>query len=95
MTTASNIIINLTDMILGAFSIILLANVILSWILPPTHSLKQFLEFLCAPVLRPIRKLLQPLMAKSSIPLDFSPIVAMLLISLIRQLLFLLWNAIL
>jgi uncharacterized protein YggT (Ycf19 family) len=34
-------------------------------------------------------------MAKSSIPLDFSPIIAMLLISLVRQLLIALWQTIL
>ncbi len=93
--TANNIIINLTDMILGAYSIIIIADILLSWIMPPTHSLKQFLDFLTEPVLRPIRKLLQPIMAKSSIPLDLSPIIAMLMISLIRQLLYTLWSAIL
>ena len=93
--TASMIVIRITDLLLGTYSIIIFANVILSWIMPPTNALKQFLEFLTAPVLRPIRKLLQPLMAKSSLPLDFSPFVAMILIILLRQLLNILWISIL
>lgn len=95
MSAASKIVINLTDLILGGYTIIIFADIILSWFVPPTNALKQFLDFLTAPVLRPIRRLMQPLMAKSSIPLDFSPFVAMLLISLIRQLLYALWTAIL
>jgi len=92
--SASIIVARITDSILGAYSIIIIANVLLSWIVPPTNALKQFLEFLTAPVLRPIRKLLQPLMAKSSIPLDLSPFAAMLLVGLLRQLLNTLWLAI-
>lgn len=93
--TINSIIINLTDVILGAYGMIIFANIILSWVMPPTNALRQFLGFITEPVLSPIRKLLRPLMAKSSIPLDFSPFVAMILISLLRQLLFVLWNAIL
>jgi YggT family protein len=93
--TATIIVVRLTDVLLGAYSIILLADILLSWFVPPGNALKQFLDFLTAPILNPIRKLLRPLMAKSSIPLDFSPIIAMLLISLVRQLLIALWQTIL
>jgi YggT family protein len=95
MSVARDIVINLTDIILGGYTIIIFANVILSWFVPPTNAFKQFLDFLTAPVLRPVRRLLQPLMAKSSIPLDFSPFVVLLLLSLLRQLLYVLWTAIL
>ncbi len=93
--TASYIVIKITDLLINTCSAIIFINILLSWVLPPNHSIKQFLNFLTAPILRPIRKLLQPLMAKSSIPLDLSPIIAILLLSLLRQLLYSLWVAIL
>lgn len=95
MQTINNIIINLTDVLLGTYGMIIFASIILSWVMPPTNALRQFLGFVTEPVLSPIRKLMQPLMAKSSIPLDLSPIIAMLLISLLRTLLVALWNTIL
>ncbi len=91
----TNIVVTLTNLILRTYSGIIFINIILSWIVPPNHSLKQFFEFLSAPVLNPIRKLMRPLMAKSSIPLDFSPIIAILLINMLNALLVALWQTIL
>ncbi|MCK5129782.1 MAG: YggT family protein [Clostridiales bacterium] len=89
----TRVVINIINLLISACTGIIFINVILSWVLPPTHAVKQFFDFITAPILRPIRRLLQPLMAKSSIPLDLSPIVAFLLLSLLGQLLNLLWGA--
>ncbi len=91
----TNIVVTLTNLLLSTYSVIIIINIILSWILPPNHSVRQFLEFLCAPILNPIRNLMRPLMAKSSIPLDFSPIIAIILIRMLNVLLVVLWQAIL
>ena len=93
--TATTIVIRITNLLVSTCSGIIFINVILSWVLPPNHSVKQFFEFLTAPILRPIRRIMQPLMAKSSIPLDLSPIIAFLLLSFLGQLLNILWRAIL
>ncbi len=66
-------------MLLGRiYLIILLGRVLLSWVpIDPSHPFVQVLYQLTEPVLRPIRQLLP---ASS---LDFSPIVAMLLIQVL------------
>jgi uncharacterized protein YggT (Ycf19 family) len=57
--------------------------------------MKQFFEFLAGPILSPIRRLLSPLTAKSAVPLDLSPIIAFILIAMLRTLLSVLWQTIL
>ena len=93
--TAAIIVINIINLLIQAYTWMILINVILSWVLPPNNSIKQFFEFITGPILRPIRRIVQPLMAKSSIPIDLSPIIAFLLLSLIGRLLNMIWVAIL
>ncbi len=76
-------VINILSVLLQIYSYVILARVILSWFLPPNNSILQFLFFLTEPVLAPIRKFTEPLMRKSAIPLDISPLIALLLLSVI------------
>ncbi len=60
---------------------VLLARVLLSWIqIDPYHPAVQFLYQITEPVLRPIRQMLP-----EGGPLDFSPLVAMLLVQLLTS----------
>lgn len=94
MGAASTVIMRISVLLIRTCQGIIFINVILSWILPPNHSVKQFFNFLTAPLLGPIRRMLQPLMAKSQIPLDLSPIIAFFFLSILQELLILLFTAI-
>lgn len=94
MLTATQIISNLSILLIRTCQGVIFINVILSWILPPNHSVKQFFNFLTAPLLRPIRRMLQPLMAKSQLPLDLSPIIAFFFLAILEQLLYTLFRSI-
>lgn len=49
--------------------------VVLSWIMPPYHPLRELLDRIVEPMLLPIRRILP-----STGPMDFSPMVLMILI---------------
>ena len=70
-----------------AYSLIIIARIILSWFISPNSNVMRFLIFLTEPILAPIRKLLQPLMRNSAIPLDLSPLIALLAIQVITEIL--------
>ncbi len=74
-------------LLLELYSYVIIADVIVSWILPPHNQARQFLDFLTEPVVSPIRKLIQPWTSKSMIPLDLSPLLAMLAIQIVRAIL--------
>ncbi|MEC9487979.1 MAG: YggT family protein [Halanaerobium sp.] len=69
---------------------ILLARVIISWVRPQVdynsvwRHILRFIYQVTEPLLAPIRRLLPV----SALNIDFSPLVAMLLLSLIRRLIF-------
>lgn len=70
----------LIDAAFDVYLLMILARVVLSWIdVDPRHSAVLFLRRWTDPVLRPIQELLPPMGG-----LDFSPIVAMFLIMLVR-----------
>jgi YggT family protein len=62
--------------------LLLFVWVVLSWILPPYHPLREMLDRIVEPILRPIRRVV-PLAG----PIDFSPMVLMLLIVVAARLL--------
>lgn len=78
-------IVLIINIILRLYVWVIIGNMLLSWFMPPTHNVKKFFNFLTEPVIAPIRKLLEPLTRKSSIPLDLSPLVAVILINIILQ----------
>ena len=75
-------IANLLTTLLDAYLIVLLARVLLSWVsLDPGHPVVRFIRMATEPLLAPIRSIIGVWGG-----LDFSPIVAVLLISFLRRL---------
>lgn len=65
------------------YQFVLLARVLMSWVqINPYHPVVQVLLQLTEPVLQPIRQVLPQTMG-----LDFSPVIAMLLVQLVTQVL--------
>jgi YggT family protein len=76
-------IAQLLDVVFDLYMIVLLARVIVSWVqFDPRNPLVEWVYRLTEPVLAPIRSVL-PAMGG----LDFSPVVAMLLLSLLKRIL--------
>ena len=63
-------------------TLLVIINALLSFILPQYHSLRQMLDRLVEPLLAPIRRILP-----QTGPLDFSPLVLILVLQLVGQLL--------
>lgn len=73
----------LLDVVFDLYMIVLLVRVIVSWVqFDPRHPLVQLLYGITEPVLAPIRSVL-PVAGG----LDFSPVVAMLILSLLKRIL--------
>lgn len=63
------------------YTYVVLASVILSWVrLEPSNPLVRFVNALTEPVLKPIREVLP-----TSLGIDFSPLVLLLALSIIRR----------
>jgi YggT family protein len=70
--------------LLNLYTYVILASALISWLfLPPTNSVVRFLRFLTEPVLAPCRKLLYRVLPFSWRRLDFSPVLALLLVQLV------------
>ncbi len=59
-------------------SVVILADIVISYILDPFHPLRQFLDSIVQPMLAPIRRLMPQVGM-----FDFSPIVLLILVQLI------------
>ncbi len=67
--------------VLDIYTYVILASVILSWIpLSPYNPLVRAVHFLSEPLLSPCRALMHRIIPPGRIPLDFSPVLAMLVI---------------
>jgi YggT family protein len=74
-------------LLFDAIEIIILVRVFISWLpVPRDHRLVDLLYRLTEPILAPIRALIERFTAGRNMMFDFSPIVAFLLIGLIRNL---------
>jgi YggT family protein len=75
-------IAHLIGVVLDLYMLVLLARVVVSWVSPdPRNNVVRLLYDLTEPVLAPIRSVLP-----STGALDFSPVVALLLLALLRRL---------
>lgn len=82
MPSASGLVLTIIIRMLEIYNILIFVRVIASWIVQdPTHPIMRFLYGITEPILGPIRNLMP------NIGLDFSPVVAYLLISVIIQIL--------
>jgi len=76
-------ILNLIDALFYAFSLAILIRVILSWVrLDPYHPVSVFIHQVTEPVLAPIRRFLP-----STGMIDFSPLIALVLIQVVQAIL--------
>lgn len=67
--------------VLDIYTYIILADVILSWVpLSPYNRLVRTVHFLSEPLMAPCRALMHRIIPPGRIPLDFSPVLAMLAI---------------
>ncbi|MFO7946656.1 MAG: YggT family protein [Armatimonadota bacterium] len=83
-------LISIINWLISAYTLVLLARVIFSWIrLPSQHPVMRtvgpVIYGLTEPLLKPIRRLLAPYQRNS--PLDFSVLILWLIIELVRRLL--------
>lgn len=76
------------DRLLYLYTFVILASALISWMfLPPTNPVIRFLKFLTEPVLNPCRRLLYRILPFTWRRFDFSPVLALLLIMLVRSIL--------
>lgn len=78
MTSLANAILIITR----ALTILILADVLVSYFLDVYHPIRRFLDSIVQPLLVPIRRILPPMGG-----LDFSPLVLFFLVELIGRLL--------
>ena len=76
------IVAQLIGLIANVFIILIFLWVILSWIMPPYHPLREALDRVVQPMLEPIRRVI-PMAGM----IDFSPMILMILIELIARIL--------
>ncbi|MBQ9986240.1 MAG: YggT family protein [Oscillospiraceae bacterium] len=77
------------DAVLRAYEFLFIARAILSWF--PTLNLGGIMDFLynvTEPILAPIRSVLRKIPFLAGLPIDFSVLVAYLLIDVIRSIIF-------
>jgi YggT family protein len=76
------ILVQLISMMTNLLIVLIFIWVILSWVLPPYHPIREALDRIVEPLLAPIRRVV-PLMGM----MDFSPMILMILIELISRVL--------
>jgi YggT family protein len=70
------------NVLFQVFSVIIIADVIVSYILSPYHPIREFLDKIVHPLLAPIQKIIPPIGG-----FDFSPVILLLIVQLIARLL--------
>ncbi|GAP14742.1 YGGT family [Longilinea arvoryzae] len=69
------LVIQIVHFIIWALSILVVAEVILSYFMSPYHPVRAFIGRIIGPMLNPIRRVVPPIMN-----LDFSPLILLLLL---------------
>ncbi|NMC78767.1 MAG: YggT family protein [Chloroflexi bacterium] len=77
-----NILITAIRWISQLLFLAILADVIISYFLPPYHSVRVFLDRLIEPMLAPIRRVIPPIQM-----IDLSPVILIIVIQIIEYLL--------
>lgn len=76
-----SIVIQIVDFIFWGLSILVVAEVILSYFMSPYHPVRVFIGKIIGPLLDPIRRTVPPILN-----LDFSPLILLLLLQLAERL---------
>jgi YggT family protein len=75
------LIVDIVGLVFTFLWIIVLADVIVSWVLDPFHPIRNFLDSIVQPMLNPIRRIVPPAGG-----IDFSPLVLLIVLQLARTL---------
>jgi YggT family protein len=73
-------LVSAISLVTGILSIVIIADVLVSYILDPYHPVRRFLDNIVQPLLVPIQRILPPVGG-----LDLSPLVLLILLDLISQ----------
>jgi YggT family protein len=73
---------NVVNVIVELYIMVILISVVLSYILPPYHRVREFFDRLVDPLLTPIRRAIPPIGM-----IDISPMILFLLVQLIGSML--------
>jgi YggT family protein len=73
-------LVSAISLVTGILSIVIIADVLVSYILDPYHPVRRFLDNIVQPLLVPIQHILPPVGG-----LDLSPLVLLILLDLISQ----------
>ncbi len=88
MSEVLYVVASFVDVLLTALYLAIFVDVILSWLsVNEDSAFVNFINMITAPILVPIRSLLQRIPFFESLPLDFSPFIAMILIFAVQALL--------
>lgn len=68
------------NLVADGLILVVIVDAVLSFVVPPWHPWRRALDRIVEPLLRPIRRALPPIGG-----LDFSPLVLIILIGLVRQ----------
>ena len=79
---SSIVLVQLINVIANILLILIFLSVILSWVLPPFHPVREALDRIVDPLLNPIRRIMPAVGT-----FDFSPLVLMLIIQFASQIL--------
>lgn len=75
------LLVDIISLVFTFLWIIVLADVIVSWVLDPFHPIRNFLDSIVQPMLNPIRRIVPPAGG-----IDFSPLVLLIGLQLARTL---------
>jgi len=73
------LLINIVDIIVKLLSLLIIADVVLSYFMAPYHPIRQRVSRFTEPLLKPIRRVLPAIQG-----IDFSPFILILIIQLIE-----------
>ncbi len=76
------IVAQMVDLLANLLTILIVIWVIVSWVLPPYHPLREALDRIVDPMLAPIRRVLP-----ATGPIDFSPMILLILVVLLSRVL--------
>jgi YggT family protein len=86
------LLIKLVNFVLNIYTFLIIARAIISWVNPdPYNQVVRILDKFTEPVLYPIRKLLRRV--TGNLPMDFSPIIAIVLIQIVGSFLIRILNS--
>jgi YggT family protein len=75
------VIVDLIEVVFTLLWLVVIADVLVSWVLSPYHEVRQFLDRLVRPLLDPVRRIVPPVGG-----LDLSPLVLLIALDLARRL---------